>query len=44
MMEQMMATLGFGFLFLMIFLIVLYVIEKVDFRKLLERIRKRSWE
>ena len=43
-MEQMMATLGFGFLFLIIFLIVLYVIEKVDFRRLLERIRKRSWE
>ena len=42
--EQLIATLAFGLLFLVIILVVLLCIENDCFRKLLKRIRKRSWE
>ena len=42
--EQLIATLAFGLLFLVIILVALLCIENDCFRKMLKKIRKRSWE
>ena len=43
-MTQLTITMAFVVLFLLIILFVIYCVTGLDYKKLLERIRKRSWE
>ena len=43
-MTQLTVTMAFVVVLLLIILFVIYCATRLDYKKLLERIRKRSWE